>query len=103
MRSKQAGFLFFFILLLISTYLAAPAAAQNQSAPGAPGTLPTWTSGSKEGVGTSTSTDSHVWFTLQSGILSEVYYPRLDTADVRTLEFAVSDGKTVWLESKDTQ
>ncbi len=35
--------------------------------------------------------------------LSEVYYPRLDTADVRTLEFAVSDGKAVWLESKDMQ
>ena len=52
-------------------------------------------------MGTSTSTDSHVWFTLQGGILSEVYYPRLDTADVRTLEFAVSDGKTVWLESQD--
>src|SRR5580700_8986827 len=102
MRSKQVGFFVFFILLLISAHLAAPAAAaQNQSAPGAPGALPTWTSGSKEGVGTSTSTDSHVWFTLQGGILSEVYYPRLDTADVRTLEFAVSDGKTVWLESKD--
>jgi len=104
MRSKQVGFFVFFILLLISAHLAAPAAAaQNQSAPGAPGALPTWTSGSKEGVGTSTSTDSHVWFTLQGGILSEVYYPRLDTADVRTLEFAVSDGKTVWLESKDMQ
>ncbi|MGC1836259.1 MAG: glucan 1,4-alpha-glucosidase, partial [Candidatus Acidiferrales bacterium] len=52
---------------------------------------------------TSTSTESHVWYTLQGGILSEVYYPRLETADVRTLEFAVSDGKTVWLESKDMQ
>ncbi|MGC1171858.1 MAG: glucan 1,4-alpha-glucosidase, partial [Candidatus Acidiferrales bacterium] len=49
------------------------------------------------------STESHVWYTLQGGILSEVYYPRLETADVRTLEFAVSDGKTVWLESKDMQ
>src|SRR5580700_7087347 len=104
MRSKQVGFFVFFILLLISAHLAAPAAAaQNQSAPGAPGALPTWTSGSKEGVGTSTSTDSHVWFTLQGGILSEVYYPLLDTADVRTLEFAISDGKSVWLESKDMQ
>src|SRR5580700_12104680 len=104
MRSKQVGFFVFFILLLISAHLAAPAAAaQNQSAPGAPGALPTWTSGSKEGVGTSTSTDSHVWFTLQGGILSEVYYPRLDTAAVRSLEFAVSDGRSVWLESKDMQ
>jgi len=63
-----------------------------QNAPGAPGTMPTWTPGSKEAVGTATTTDSHIWFTLQGGVLSEVYYPRLDTADVRTLEFAVSDG-----------
>ncbi len=54
-------------------------------------------------MGTATSTDSHVWFTLQGGILSEVYYPRLDMADVRSLEFAVSDGKTVWLESENMQ
>ncbi len=33
--------------------------------------------------------------------MTEVYYPRLDTADVRALEFAVSDGKTVWIESRD--
>ena len=72
-----------------------------QNAPGAPGALPTWTAGSKEAVGTSTSTSSRVWFTLESGILTEVYYPRLDTANLRTLEFAVSDGRSTWSESKD--
>ena len=104
MRLQQVGPLVFINLFLFSVFPAARAvAAQSESAPGAPGAMPTWTPGSKEGLGTSTSTDSHVWFTLQGGILSEVYYPRLDTADVRTLEFVVSDGKTVWLESKDTQ
>lgn len=78
-----------------------PALLQAQTAPGGPGTMPTWTPGSKDAVGTSTSTESRVWFTLQGGILTEVYYPRLDTADVHSLEFAVSDGKTVWIESKD--
>jgi glucoamylase len=72
-----------------------------QTAPGAPGTMPTWTTGSKEAVGTATSKDSRVWFTLEGGILTEVYYPRLDTANVRSLEFAVSDGKKTWMESKD--
>jgi glucoamylase len=85
--------------LLLGLLLGANAWAQN--APGAPGTLPTWTSGSKEAVGTATSADSHVWFTLQGGILTEVYYPRLDTADVRTLEFAVGDGKKIWIDSRD--
>src|SRR6202011_2690450 len=89
------------IVFLLSSVV--PTAAQEGSPPGAPGTIPTWTPGSKDAVGTATSTDSHVWFTLQGGILSEVYYPRLDMADVRSLEFAVSDGKTVWLESKDMQ
>ena len=70
-------------------------------APGAPGAIPTWTPANKEAVGTATSIDSRVWFTLQGGILTEVYYPRLDTADVHSLEFAVSDGKSVWIESKD--
>lgn len=86
----------------LAVLLLLPAAkALSQEAPGAPGTIPTWTPGNKEGVGTATATDSRVWFTLQGGILSEVYYPRLDTANVRSLEFAVSDGKRVWIESRD--
>jgi glucoamylase len=74
-----------------------------QSAPGAPGALPTWTTGAKEGIGTSTTAKSKVWFTLAGGVMTEVYYPRLDVANVRTLEFAVSDGKRVWLEGKDME
>jgi Glucodextranase, domain N len=81
------------ILLLVGCAFA-------QNAPNSPGALPTWTPGSKEAVGTATIVDSRVWFTLQGGILTEVYYPRLDTADVRTLEFAVSDGKRLWVESQ---
>src|SRR3974377_1268223 len=87
---------------VLAMLLLLPAAkAWSQQAPGAPGTMPTWTPGSKEGVGTATATDSRVWFTLEGGVLSEVYYPRLDTANVRSLEFAVSDGKKTWIESKD--
>ena len=86
-------------IFVLFGFLASGSAAQN--APNGPGDIPTWTTGGKEAVGTSTSLDSKVWFTLQGGILTEVYYPRLDTANVRTLEFAVSDGKRVWVESKD--
>ena len=84
---------FSFVLVLLALLL--PAGLCAQEAPGAPGTMPTWTPGSKEAVGTATTANSHVWFTLQGGIVSEVYYPRLDTVDVRTLESAVSDGKHV--------
>src|SRR5438445_8907663 len=81
--------------------LAGPASLLGQSAPGGPGERPTWTPASKDGIGTSLTTQSKVWFTLQGGILSEVYYPRVDMADVHGLEFAVSDGKRVWIESLD--
>lgn len=89
------------LLLLLATALVAPLELIAQSAPGAPGSMPTWTTGAKEAVGTATTTESKVWFTLHGGIMTEVYYPRLDTAEVRTLEFAVSDGQSVWIESKD--
>jgi glucoamylase len=87
------------LLFTICVGLSFPVFAKD--APNGPGQLPTWTTGGKEAVGTATSVESKVWFTLQGGILTEVYYPRLDTANVRTLEFAVSDGKRVWVESKD--
>jgi glucoamylase len=89
-----------FSLAILVLAFARFAGAQD-FAPGAPGAIPTWTSGAKEAVGTSASIDSKVWFTLQGGILTEVYYPRLDSADLRTLEFVVSDGKKTWIESKD--
>ncbi len=88
-------------LALIASILLIAAGSPAQTAPGAPGTVPTWTAGSKEGVGTATTVDSKIWFTLEGGILSEVYYPQLDTASLRTLEFAVSDGQKVWIESRD--
>ncbi|HEX6965494.1 MAG TPA: glycoside hydrolase family 15 protein [Gemmatimonadaceae bacterium] len=78
-----------------------PAALSAQSAPGGPGEMPSWTPASKNGIGTSLTAQSKVWFTLGGGILTEVYYPRVDQADARGLEFAVSDGKRVWIESRD--
>jgi len=91
----------YLLITLLLLGLLFPAEIRAQNAPGAPGTLPTWTPGSKEAVGTATSVNSRVWFTLEGGILTEVYYPRLDTAEVRTLEFAVSDGKKTWIDSRD--
>ena len=68
-----------------------PAAADE--APGAPGAAATWRSGDKDGVGTSLSRTSKVWYTLADGTLSETYYPAADTPNVRDLQFAVSDGR----------
>jgi glucoamylase len=62
------------------------------TAPGGPGQRPTWAPANKDGFGTAKDTGSKVWYTLQGGGLSEVYYPDLGTPSVRDLQFIVSDG-----------
>ncbi len=61
--------------------------------PGAALAEPNWTEADKDGYGTSTTTASKVWHTLDDGRLTEVFYPDLGTPSVRTLEFIVSDGR----------
>lgn len=74
--------------------LLTPAVAHAAAAPGAPGGGSAWTSGLKQGLGTSTSTTSRVWYTLGSGITDEVFYPQTDTPDVQDLQYVVTDGST---------
>src|SRR6202035_4045370 len=68
-------------------------------APGAPGIAPTWTSSAKDVVGCALG-PSRVWFTLGFGIINEVYYPRIDTPQIRDLGFIVADGAGFWAEVK---
>ena len=39
--------------------------------------------------------ESKVWFTLCKGILTEVFYPQVDTPNVQDLQFIVTDGQTM--------
>jgi glucoamylase len=73
---------------------ASSGSATGGIAPGAPGAPADWTPANKEGFGTAQSTKSKVWYTLQDGRLSEVYYPDLSTPSVRDLEFIISDGRS---------
>src|SRR3712207_4171667 len=73
---------------------------EAEHAPGWPGTPGRWTSSAKSGVGTALSALSEVWFTLSHGILSEVYYPRVDQACTRDLGLIVTDGRTFVSEEK---
>jgi len=68
--------------------------AVKSPAPGGPGLPPRWTRGAKDAVGTAYSTASRVWYTLAAGILTEVYYPTIDTPQIRDLQFLVTDGAT---------
>ncbi|MEZ5329102.1 MAG: glycoside hydrolase family 15 protein [Verrucomicrobiales bacterium] len=67
---------------------------------GKPGIDPRWTSSAKEGIGTAYHTASLVWFTLSHGILNEIYYPTVDTPNLRDLQFLITDGETFVHEEK---
>jgi len=76
----------------------------NNLAPGEPGQDAQWESAGKDAVGTSTTLQSKVWFTLRDGVMTEVYYPTVDVANVRMLQFIIvsADGKRVETEAEDT-
>jgi glucoamylase len=67
---------------------------------GGPGIEPTWSHSNKDGVGTAYSGDSRLWFTLWRGIVTEVYYHRIDLPQLRDLQFLFSDGETLFHEEK---
>ena len=73
---------------------------QQGEAFGAPGVPPRWTSSVKDAVGTAYSASSRLWFTCSHGILNEIYHPTIDHAQVRDMEFLVSDGETFVHEEK---
>src|SRR5450631_1902687 len=79
------------VTLLVSA-LASPAVAAD--APGARGGSSSWTTGAKEGLGTSTTAQSKVWYTIARGVVTEVYFPQIDTANVQDLQLIVTDGST---------
>ena len=81
----------------------AGAGTANNLAPGAPGEEAHWPGAGKQGVGTSNTLASKVWFTLGGGVMTEVYYPTVDVANSETLQFLVVPlgGGRVQTESED--
>ena len=67
---------------------------------GWPGLDPRWTSSAKSGVGTANDARSRVWFTISHGIINEVYFPRVDQANIRDLGLIVTDGDSFFSEEK---
>ena len=73
---------------------------QQGEAFGAPGSEPRWTSSIKDAVGTAYAASSRIWFTCSHGVLNEVYHPTIDRAQVRDMEFLITDGETFFHEEK---
>ncbi len=65
-------------------------------APSGPCT-PTWAPARKDIVGASLGS-SRLWFTLAQGIVTEVYYPRVDIPQIKDLGFIVADDQGFWVE-----
>src|ERR1700687_2945236 len=75
--------------------------ATNKFATGAPGRDAQWQSAAKDGFGTSNTLSSKVWFTLNNGVMTEVYYPRLDVPNVQTLQLIVCSALECQTEADD--
>ena len=73
----------------------------NTLAPGAPGMDSHWPSAAKNGFGTANTVASKVWFTLNNGVMTEVYYPRLDVPNTQTLQLIVCTAQECQTEADD--
>ena len=81
---------------------ASPAAAATTATDG-PGALSHFDQSRKDCVGTSRTTTSKIWFTVANGVLSDVYAPTVDTTNVETMQYLVTDGSTFTdLQQRDT-
>ncbi|HMQ52389.1 MAG TPA: glycoside hydrolase family 15 protein [Anaerolineae bacterium] len=69
-------------------------------APGGPGSVPKWTRGDKDAVGTAYSVSSRVWYTVSRGLLNEIYYPTIDHPQTRDLQYLVTDGETFFHDQR---
>jgi glucoamylase len=61
----------------------------NRLAPGVPGLDSHWPSAAKDGFGTANTLRSKVWFTLNNGVMTEAYFPRLDVPNTQSLQLIV--------------
>ena len=67
---------------------------------GKPGIPPNWSTASKQGLGTACNNTSKVWFTIANGTVTEVFYPGIDIANTRDLQFFITDGETFFDEER---
>ena len=81
------------LVALLTLMASAPVKSQTTATDG-PGSAAAWTTGNKLAVGTAANTTSKVWFTVAKGITSEVFYPRLDVANMQDMQYVVTDGST---------
>ena len=73
---------------------AAASPGVSGAAPGGPGTTSYLDEARKDCFGTARNTTSKVWFTVADGVLSDAYDPTIESSNVKTVQYIVTDGKT---------
>ena len=92
------------ILCVAALHLTTVSAQTPASrAPGWPGDDAHWPTAAKIAFGTANTLRSKVWFTLAEGVLTEVFYPTVDTPNVQALQLVIvtPEGK-IETEKEDT-
>jgi glucoamylase len=84
------------LALLTGAVGPAQAAAGSTGTPagGGPGGPSYYDEARKDCLGTAQDSKSKVWYTVADGVLSDVYEPTIDSTDVQTLQYVVTDGST---------
>jgi glucoamylase len=62
-----------------------------------------WPRAAKNGFGTAVTPESRVWFTLENGVMTEVFFPTIDAPKLKHFELLVHTGAGIEKESNDTR
>src|SRR5450759_2867279 len=102
MRSATVPFAAATVVAAAMLVPIAPASASTTATDG-PGATSHFGLARKDCLGTARNTTSKIWYTVAGGVLSDVYAPTIDTTNVETMQYLVTDGKTFTdLQARDT-
>jgi glucoamylase len=59
-----------------------------------------WSRADKDAIGTARSLSSPIWYTVANGIVTEVYFPDVDSPQVRDLQLIITDGSTFFHDAQ---
>src|SRR5271165_336696 len=69
-------------------------------APKGPQQPQSWSRADKDAIGTARSLSSPIWYTVANGIVTEVYFPDVDSPQVRDLQLIITDGSTFFHDAQ---
>jgi glucoamylase len=92
-------------LVVVPATSAQAVTVNTGAAPSCCGSTATWSPGDKTFLGRAESpaaTADDVWFTGTNGVLTELFYPNLDTPDFTDQQFIVGDSGHTWDQEEKT-